>query len=164
MFVYVHVRVHVYIIIARRAVSLGASPNDYWTFPPPTLPDALCPDTHELWTQLFLEMHTHDMIERATGMNRWRALRDHDLEETAWSRVAFVVDNVFINFTHRSPRTFWYFLLFETFVYQFFYFGDQMISLWRTCCWQTISMWDDQMYRRCELWPRKWFLWIKICT
>ena len=59
---------------------------------PSPLPDALYPDTHELWTQLFLELHVHDMTEPTTGTNVSLALRYHDLVETAWHRVACVVD------------------------------------------------------------------------
>ena len=68
-------------------------------------------DMHELWPQLFLENNRawHEWVcywhEPFTcTVIRW----DHDLEETAWtcwSRVPCVVDNVFINFAHRSLRT-----------------------------------------------------------
>ena len=129
--------------LPRQAVGLGA-PQTINGRPLPS-PDALYPDTHDLWTQQFLEMHVHDTIGRATGTNRLLALWDHDLEEKAWSRVACVVDNVFINFIHRSPKTFRFFFLFETFVYRFPLLSWSNDLMWRTCCWRTISIWDDQM-------------------
>ena len=60
--------------------------------------------------------------------------------------LACVVDNVFVNFFHKSPRTFWFFSFFETIFLPFhfyFYHGDQTISRtsWRVCCiWQSISI------------------------
>ena len=46
-----------------------------------------------------------------------------------------------------------------------FYHGDQTTwrTLWGICCiWRSISIKYVQIKRRRELWPRKWFFWVKI--
>ena len=58
--------------------------------------------------QLFFETHVYDLIALIPGTDHSRARLDHDCEETAWSRVACIVDSVFVHFTHRSPRKFRY--------------------------------------------------------
>ena len=59
---------------------------------------------------------------------------------------ACVVDNIFINFFHRSLRTSRFLSFFKTIFSPFlfhFYHGDQTIwrTLWRICCiWQSVSI------------------------